>query len=99
MLSKYCQRGLQIPFRTLGLYGSFDSSQNVGRYPVPVYVYKYEGNCRCKSAVAKIIMLSNNKKNFIVFKETFVLVIHRKFVKQRFTSKKRCSVSQTMISD
>ena len=71
----------------------------VGRYPVPVYVYKYEGNCRCKSAVAKIIMLSNNKKNFIVFKETFVLVIHRKFVKQRFTSKERCSVSQTMISD
>ena len=52
----------------------------VGRYPVPVYVYKYEGNCRCKSAPAKIIMLRSNKKNFIVFKDTFVLVIHRKFV-------------------
>ena len=41
----------------------------VERYPVPVYVYKYEGNCRCKSAAAKIIMLTNNKSNFIVFKE------------------------------
>ena len=69
----------------------------VGRYPVPVYVYKCEGNCRCKSAAAKIIMLRNNKKNSIVFKETFVLVIHRKFVKQRFTSPKRCSVPQKMI--
>ena len=59
----------------------------VGRYPVPVYLYKCEGNCRCKSA--KIIMLRNNKKNSIVFKETFVLVIHRKFVKQRFMSAKR----------
>ena len=67
----------------------------VGRYPVPVYLYKCEGNCRCKSA--KIIMLRNNKKNSIVFKETFVLVIHRKFVKQRFTSPKRCSVPQKMI--
>ena len=66
----------------------------VGRYPVPVFVYKYEGNCRCKSAAAKIIMLRNNKKNFIVFKETFVLVIHRKFVKQRFTSVKGRSVLQ-----
>ena len=44
----------------------------VGRYPVPVYVYKYVGNCRCKSAVAKIIMLRNNKNNFIVFKDIFV---------------------------
>ena len=52
----------------------------VGCYPVPVYVYKYEGNCPCKSAAAKIIMLRNNRKNFIVFKETFVLVIHREFV-------------------
>ena len=43
----------------------------VERYPVPVYVYKYEGNCRCKSVTAKIIMLRNNKNNFIVFKETF----------------------------
>ena len=34
----------------------------VGRYPVSVYVYKYEGNCRCKSAAAKIIMLRKNKK-------------------------------------
>ena len=66
----------------------------VGRYPVLVYVYKYEGNCQCKS---KIIMLRNNKKNFILFKETFVLVIHRKFVKKRFTSPKRCSVAQKMI--
>ena len=32
----------------------------VGRYPVSVYVYKYEGNCRCKSAAAKIIMLRNS---------------------------------------
>ena len=61
----------------------------VGRHPVPVYVYKCEGNCRRKSAAAKIIMLRNNKKNSIVFKETFVLVIHRKFVKQRFMSAKR----------
>ena len=65
----------------------------VGTYPVPAY--KYEGNCRCKPAAAKIIMLRNNKKNFIVFKKKkFVLVIHRKFVKQRFTRPKRCSVSQ-----
>ena len=68
----------------------------VGRYPVPVYTYKCEGNCRCKPAAAKIIMLRNNK-NFIVFKETFALVIHRKFVKQRFTYPKRCSVSQKLI--
>ena len=60
----------------------------VGRYTVPVFVYKFEGNCRCKSAAVKIIMLRNNKKNFIVFKETFVLVIHRKFLNQRFTSEK-----------
>ena len=40
----------------------------VKKYPVPVYVYNYEGNCRCKSAVAKIIMPRNNKKNFVVFK-------------------------------
>ena len=66
----------------------------VERYPVPVYVYKYEGNCRSKSAAAKIIMLRNNKNNFIVFKETFVLVIHRKFVKQRFASAKRRNVPQ-----
>ena len=66
------------------------------RYTVPVYVYKYEGNCRCKSAAAKIIKL-RNKKNFIIFKETFVLVFHRKFVKQRFKSPKRCSVAQKMI--
>ena len=66
----------------------------VGTYPVPAYVYKYEGNCRCKPAAAKKIMLRNNKKNFIVFKKTFVLVIHRKFVKQRFTWPKRCSFSQ-----
>ena len=32
------------------------------RYTVPVYVYKYEGNCRCKSAAAKIIKLRNKKK-------------------------------------
>ena len=63
--------------------------QYVWRYPVSVYVYKYEGKCRCKSTAAKIIMLRNNKKNFMVFKETFALVIHRKFVKQRFTSTKR----------
>ena len=63
----------------------------VERYPVLVYVYKYEGNCRCISAPAKIIMLRNNKNNFIIFKETFILVIHRKFVKQRFTSAKRRS--------
>ena len=69
----------------------------VGRYPVAVYVYKYEGNCRCKSAAAKIIMLRNNKKDFIVFKETFVLVVHTKFVKQRFTSPKKCSASQKLI--
>ena len=68
----------------------------VGRYPVPVFVYKYEGNFRCKSAAAKMIMLRNNKKNFIVFKETFVLVIHRKFVKERFTSAKGCSGLQKM---
>ena len=68
----------------------------VGKYPVQVYVYKDEGNCRCKSAAAKIIMLRNNKKNFIVFKETFVLVIHRKFVKQRFTSAKGRIVPQKM---
>ena len=66
----------------------------VGRYPVLVFVYKSEGNCRCKSAAAKIIVLRNNKKNFMVFKETFVLVIHRKFVKQRFTSAKGRSVLQ-----
>ena len=66
----------------------------VERYPVPVYVCKYEGNCRCKSAGTKIIMLRNNKNNFIVFKETFVLVIHRKFVKQRFVSEKRRNVPQ-----
>ena len=64
----------------------------VGRYPFPVYVYKCEGNCQCKSAAAKIIMLKDNKNNFIVFKETFVLVIHRKFVKRKFTSTKRRSV-------
>ena len=69
----------------------------VGKYPVPVYVYKYEGNCRCKSATAKVIMFRNNKKSFIVFKETFVLVIHRKFVKQKFTSARRRSVPQKMI--
>ena len=68
----------------------------VGKYLVPGYVYKYEGNCRCKSAAAKKIMLRNNKNNFVVFKETFVLVIHRKFAKQRFTSAKRCSVPQKM---
>ena len=33
----------------------------VERYPVPVYVYKYEGNCRYKSAAAKIIMLRTIK--------------------------------------
>ena len=33
-------------------------------------------------------MLRNNKKDFIVFKKTFVLAIHRKFFKQRFTSAK-----------
>ena len=44
----------------------------IGRYPVSVYVHKYEGNCQCRSAAVKIIMLRNNKKNFIVFKETFV---------------------------
>ena len=60
--------------------------QFVGRHPV--YVYKYEGNCRCKSVAAKIIMLRNNKKDFIVFKKTFVLAIHGKFFKQRFTSAK-----------
>ena len=69
----------------------------VGMYPVPVYIYKNEGNCRCKSSVAKIIMLRDNNKNFIVFKETFVLVIHSKFVKQRFTSPERCSVPQKVI--
>ena len=69
----------------------------VGRYPVLVYVYKHEGNYQCKSAAAKIIVVRNNKKNFMVFKETFVLVIHRKFVKQRFTPPKRCSVPQKMI--
>ena len=68
----------------------------VGKYPVPVYVYKYEGNCRCESATAKVIMFRNNKKNFIVFKETFVLVIHRKFVKQKFASARRRSVPQKM---
>ena len=31
----------------------------VGRYPVPVYLYKYEGNCQCKSAVC----LTKKKKN------------------------------------
>ena len=66
----------------------------VERYPAPVYVYEYEGNCRCKSAAAKIIMLKNNKNNFIVFKETFALVIHRTFVKQRFVSAKRRKVPQ-----
>ena len=34
----------------------------VRRYPTLVYVYKHEGNCRCKSAAAKIIMLRKNKK-------------------------------------
>ena len=62
--------------------------KHVERYPVPVYVYKYEGTCRRKAAAAKIIMLRNNKNDFIVFKERFVLVIHRKFVKQRFASAK-----------
>ena len=33
-------------------------------------------------------MLRNNKKDFIVFKKTFVWAIHRKFFKQRFTSAK-----------
>ena len=33
----------------------------VERYPVPVYVYKYEGNCRYKSAAAEIIMLRTIK--------------------------------------
>ena len=44
----------------------------LGKYPVPGYVYKYEGKCRCKSAAAKIIIFRNNKNNFIVFIETFV---------------------------
>ena len=61
------------------------SRKYVGRYPVPVNVYKYEGNLQCKSPAAKIIVLMNNKKNCIVFKKTFVLVIQ--FVKQRFTQK------------
>ena len=34
----------------------------VGRYSVPIYVYKHEGICRWKFATAKIIMLRNNKK-------------------------------------
>ena len=63
-----------------------------GMYPVPVYVYKYEGNCCCESAVAKIRMLRNKKNNFIAFKETCVLVIHRKFDKQRCTSAKKPAV-------
>ena len=61
------------------------SRKYVGRYPAPVNVYKYEGNLQCKSPAAKIIVLMNNKKNCIVFKKTFVLVI--RFVKQRFTQK------------
>ena len=68
----------------------------VSRYPVPVYAYKYEANCQCKSAAAKIIILRNNKNNFVVFKEIFVLVIHRKFVKQRFTSATGRNVPQKM---
>ena len=70
------------------------SRKYVGRYTVPVYVYKYEGNCQCKSPAAKIIVLMNNKKNCIAFKETFILVIQ--FVKQRFTPAKRHSVAQKM---
>ena len=62
------------------------------RYPVPVYVYEYEGNCCCEPAVAKIMMLRNKKNNFIAFKETCVLAIHRKFDKQRCTSAKNPAV-------
>ena len=45
----------------------------------------------------KIIMLRNNKKKIIVFKEPFILVNHRKFVKQIFTSAKRHSVPLKII--
>ena len=44
----------------------------VERYPVPVYYINTK-----VTVDTKIIMLRNNKNNFIVFKETFVLVIHR----------------------
>ena len=63
-----------------------------GRYPVPVFLYKYKGNCQCKSATAKLIMLTNNKKLYSVQRN--ICISHSEeicYAKIYVTKKTQCS--------
>lgn len=61
----------------------------VARYPLALYVWKFENRCDCIFVVGKITMLNKNKDNFMIFKAVFILVFHENFFKQSYVSPER----------
>ena len=63
--------------------------KHAASYLIPPWTYKYEGPWQSKSAAGKIIMLKKSLEKVMIFKAAFLLVFHRKLVKQRYVSSKR----------